>query len=55
MQILNLNNYKWRHYQKQWQHSDLFETKQIIYFRKVLIRAIQNVPFIEFEPLCQKL
>ena len=32
----------------------LQETKQII-TRKVLMRAIQNVLFIEFEPLCQKL
>ena len=44
----------WRHYQKQWQNSDLPETRQIILIWKVLIRAIQKSTFIEFEPLCLK-
>ena len=41
---------------KQWQNLDLLETKQNIYIiQKVLMRAIQDEVFVEFEPLCQKL
>ena len=31
------------------------EPNKIYIIRKVLMRAIKNVTFIEFEPLCQKL
>ena len=40
--------------EQQWGNADYRETKQII-IRNVLMRAIQHVHFIEFEPLCHKL
>ena len=47
MLIWKPNNNKWRQYQKQWQNSDLCETKQIWYIiRKVLIRAIHKMYFL---------
>ena len=46
---------QWRHYKKQWQNSDLRETKQTIYHSECIDRASKRVLLIEFEPLCQKL
>ena len=40
---------------KQWENVDLYGTKQIYIVRKVSVKAIQNLTFIEFEPLCQTL
>ena len=45
-----------KYYPKQWQNSDLRETKQIIYHSKSIDKSYpKNVLFIEFEPLSQKL
>ena len=42
--------------EKQWQNSDIFETKQIVYHLKGIDESNpKNVLFIESEPLCEKL
>ena len=41
---------------KQWQNSELRETKQIRYHLKGIDESLsKNVPFTEYEPLCQRL
>ena len=46
MQIWKLNNNKWRHSQKQWQNSDLLESKKIIYHSKGIDESYPKMYFL---------
>ena len=56
----------WKPCDKKWRHNDIItknnrkmrtsaKPNKLYIIQKVLMRAIQNILFIEFEPLCQKL
>ena len=59
MQIWKLNNNKWRHNNVITKNNGKIQTfskpNTLYIIRKVLMRAIQNVIVIAFEPLWQKL
>ena len=46
MLIWNSNNNKWSHYKKQWQNSDLRETKQNIYHSKGIDESYSKICFL---------